>query len=85
MVLGGAGWDRKESSESNLHMCGEDDTKIVIYNMKRRTESKRTLVQLDIKTKPYDTSWKNSSEDRFLMVIVPNRLETLNLIVFPLG
>ena len=33
MVLGGAGWDKKESPESNLHVCGKDDTKIVVYNM----------------------------------------------------
>ena len=33
MVLGGVGWDKKELLESNLHMYGTDDTKIVIYNM----------------------------------------------------
>ena len=33
MVLGGAGWDKKESPESNLHVCGKNDTKIVVYNM----------------------------------------------------
>ena len=38
MVLGGAGWDRKEFPESNLHMCGKDDTKIVVYNMGRCTK-----------------------------------------------
>ena len=38
MVLGGAGWDKKESSESNLHVCDKDDTKIVIYNMKKCTK-----------------------------------------------
>ena len=38
MVLGGAGWDRKESPESNLHVCGKDDTEIVIYNMKKCTK-----------------------------------------------
>ena len=35
MVLGGVGWDRKEFPESNLHVCGRDDTKIVVYNMER--------------------------------------------------
>ena len=39
MVLGGVGWDRKEFPESNLHVCGGDDTKIVIYNMGRCTKS----------------------------------------------
>ena len=38
MVLGGAGWDRKEFPEFNLHMCGRDDTKIVVYNMERCTK-----------------------------------------------
>ena len=38
MVLGGAGWDRKEFPESNLHVCGKDDTKIVVYNMGRCTK-----------------------------------------------
>ena len=38
MVLGGAGWDRKESLESNLHVCGKDNTKIVVYNMEKCTE-----------------------------------------------
>ena len=33
MVLGGVGCDRKESPESNLHVCDKDDTKIVVYNM----------------------------------------------------
>ena len=38
MVLGGAGWEKKESPKSNLHVCGKDDTKIVVYNMERCTE-----------------------------------------------
>ena len=32
-VLGGVGGDRKEFSESNLHVYGRDDTQIVVYNM----------------------------------------------------
>ena len=35
MALGGVGWNRKEFSESNLHVFGRDDTKIIIYNMER--------------------------------------------------
>ena len=35
MVLGGVGWDRKEFPESNLHVYGRDDTKIVVYSMRR--------------------------------------------------
>ena len=38
MVLGSVGWDMKESPESNLHVCGKDDTKIVVYDMERCTE-----------------------------------------------
>ena len=37
MVLKGVGWDRKEFPESNLHVYGKDDTKIVIYSMGRCT------------------------------------------------
>ena len=35
MVLGGVGWDKKEFLESNLHVYGGDDTKIIGYNMER--------------------------------------------------
>ena len=38
IVLEGAGWDMKEFLESNLHMYGRDDTKIVVYNMGRCTK-----------------------------------------------
>ena len=33
-------WDRKKLSEPNLHVCGEDDTKIMVYNMKRWPKEK---------------------------------------------
>ena len=35
MVLGDVGWDKKEFLESNLHVYGRDDTKIVVYSMGR--------------------------------------------------
>ena len=35
MVLGGVRWDRKEFPESNLYVYGRDDTKIVVYSMRR--------------------------------------------------
>ena len=38
MVLGSVGWDKKESPESNLYVCGKDDTKIVVYNLEECTE-----------------------------------------------
>ena len=27
-------WDREKFPEPNLHVCGEDDTKIMVYNMR---------------------------------------------------
>ena len=38
MVLGGVGWDKKEFPESNLHVYGRDDTKIIVYSMRRCIE-----------------------------------------------
>ena len=35
MVLEGVGWDKKEFPESNLHVYVRDDTKIVVYSMRR--------------------------------------------------
>jgi len=35
MVLGSVGWDKKEFPESNIHVYGRDDTKIVIYSLGR--------------------------------------------------
>ena len=40
MVLGGVGWDKKEFLESNLHVYGRDDTKIVVYSMGRWPKEK---------------------------------------------
>ena len=40
MVLWRVGWDKKEFLESNLHVYGEDDTKIIIYNMERWLKGK---------------------------------------------
>ena len=34
-VLGGVGWDKKELLESNLHVYGRNNTKIVIYSTGR--------------------------------------------------
>ena len=46
MVLGSVGWDMKESPESNLHVCGKDDTKIAYITWKNALrESIGTLVQ----------------------------------------
>ena len=34
----GVRWDRKRSSEPNLHVCGEDDIKRAVYNIKESIE-----------------------------------------------
>ena len=34
-------WDREKLPEPNLHVCGEDDTKIVVYNMRRWPKERR--------------------------------------------
>ena len=28
-------WDKKKLPEPNLHVCGKDDTQIMVYSMKR--------------------------------------------------
>ena len=43
MVLGGVGWDKNEFLESNLHVYGRDDTKIVIYSMGRCTKREEEI------------------------------------------
>ena len=43
-VPGSVGWDRKGSPESNLHVCGEDDTKKVVYNMEECIEREEELL-----------------------------------------
>ena len=40
MVLEGVRWDKKEFLESNLHVYGRNDTKIVVYSMRRWTKEK---------------------------------------------
>ena len=40
MVLGDVRWDRKEFLESNLHVYDRDDTKIVVYSMRRCTKKR---------------------------------------------
>ena len=31
----GVGWDKKEFLESNLHVYGGDDNRMIVYNMER--------------------------------------------------
>ena len=35
---GGVGWDRRGFPESNLHVCGKDDTNMVVYNVEECIE-----------------------------------------------
>ena len=34
-VQGGVRWDKKKLSEPNLHVYGKDDTKVMVYNMRK--------------------------------------------------
>ena len=45
MVLGDVRWDRKEFPESNLYVYDRDDTKIVVYSMRRCTKKKREKIK----------------------------------------
>ena len=45
MVLGDVGWDKKEFPESNLHVYGRDDTKIVVYSMKRKKKMGEEIIR----------------------------------------
>ena len=38
----GVRWDRKRSPEPNLHVCGEDGIKRVVYNMKEEHAEERS-------------------------------------------
>ena len=52
----GVRWDRKRSPKPNLHVCGEDNIKRVVYNMKEGIEGK----DRNLKTKSTEkkTIWK---------------------------
>ena len=70
MVLWSVGWDMKESPESNLHVCGKDNPKIAVYNMKKCTEKRDryffgTIVQFLFGRKPYETNNLVCFEDKF--------------------
>ena len=45
MVLGDVKWDKKEFPESNPHVYGRDDTKIVVYNMRKCTNKREKITQ----------------------------------------
>ena len=45
-------WDREKLPEPNLHVYGKDDTKIIVYNMRRWPKKKgsKNLEQKDLET-----------------------------------
>ena len=55
MVLRGVGWDKKKFLESNLHVYGGDDIKVVVYNMGRWPKKSR-----EEKTKKFGNDTFNS-------------------------
>ena len=46
MILGDVGWDKKEFLESNLHVYGRDDTKIIVYSMEKWPKERRGRSQV---------------------------------------
>ena len=53
----GVRWDRKKSPKPNLHVCGEDDIKRAVYNMKEGFEKKgigTSKKQRLLRRKPYE-------------------------------
>ena len=45
-VLGGVGWDKKEFLETNLHVYGRDDTKIIVYSTEKWQKEKKKKIIL---------------------------------------
>ena len=50
-VQGSVRWDREKFPEPNLHVYGKDNTKIVVYNMRKwqRTGGSKNLEQKRLK------------------------------------
>ena len=81
-VSGSVGWDRKGSPESNLHVCGEDDTKRAVYNMEECIERKiRTSKQVTLRGKPYEIKNLACFKEKLIVIFVLIHLKTLSLIV----
>ena len=82
-VLRSVGRDKKGSPESNLHVCGEDDTKKAVYNMEEYIERKiRTSKQVMLRRKSYEIKNLACFKDKLIIIFVLIHLETLSLIVF---
>ena len=83
-VPGSVGWDRKGSPKSNLHVCGEDDTKRVVYNREECIKKIRigTSKQWMLRRKSYEIKNLACFKDKLIVISVLIHLETLSLIVF---
>ena len=46
-------WDREKLPEPNLHVCGEDDTKIMVSNIRRWPKERRSKNLEQKKIKKY--------------------------------
>ena len=69
-VLEGVGWDRKGSPKPNLHVCGEDGIKRVVYNMKKEHVEKRS----EHREKQRDDLERKLRKKRIVFVSKKNRL-----------
>ena len=65
----GVGWDRKRSSEPNLHVYGEDGIKRAVYNMKESIEEDR-----NIKKGNREHSRKKLKNQRTVLISKRNKL-----------
>ena len=53
-------WDREKLPKPNLHVYGENGTKIMVFNMKMCPKKKGLKKQRKIKFKKYNRKRKNS-------------------------
>ena len=75
-VPGSVGWDRKGSPESNLHVCGEDDTKRAVYNTEEYIERKiGTSKQVMLRRKSYEIKNLACFKDKLIVIFVLIHLE----------
>ena len=61
MVPEGVRWDKKRSPEPNLHVCGEDGIKRVVYNMKGGHAERGSEEREKQKEKTQKETWKEKN------------------------
>ena len=66
------GWDRRGFPESNLHVCGEDDTKRAVYNREECIKEKGigTSKQLILRRKSYEKKNLACFKDKLIIIFV---------------